>query len=135
MTEQTTTRIYLGVPKDGGLVDVVHFTSWDDQCAPRGIQAAVEANPDGDVFVDGFGQVWERLTDGMVAELTADREGACLCEITAAMFGHRPVRASVASTPVHVRPLRRDSRFWATVAVTWLVAAVCVLLIISAVTA
>lgn len=135
MTEQTTTRIYLGVPQDGELVDVVHFTSWDDQCAPRGIQAAVEANPDGDVFIDGFGQVWERLTDGMVAELTADREGACLCEITAAMFGHRPVRASAVSTPVHVRPLRRDSRFWATIAVTGFVGVVLVWMVIVAVTA
>ncbi|WP_229382299.1 hypothetical protein [Microbacterium schleiferi] len=43
--------------------------------------------------------------------------------------------ASAAVGGVHVRPLRRDSRFWAMVAVTGLVAVVCVLLVVSAVTA
>tara|TARA_R100000365_G_scaffold3491_1_gene11678 strand:- start:8091 stop:8285 length:195 start_codon:yes stop_codon:yes gene_type:complete len=59
----------------------------------------------------------------------------CWCEFPQARFKYEPVPASAAVAPVHVRPLRRDPQFWAMVAVTGLVAAVCGLFIISALTA
>jgi hypothetical protein len=71
-----------------------------------------------------------------VTEQRADMGGACCwCEFPQARQKYAPVPASKAVGGVHVRPLRRDPQFWAMVAVTGLVAVVCVLLVVSAVTA
>lgn len=134
MTEQTKTRMYLGRFEGDALVDVTHFTSMDDRCVPSSIAALIV--PGRQSYTDWDGGVWVPLTEGRVIEQRADMGGACCwCEFPQARQKYLPVPASAAVGGVHVRPLRRDPQFWAMVAVTGLVAVVCVLLVVSAVTA
>lgn len=136
MTEQTTTRIYLGRFDGDRLVEVTHFTSRGDRCVPPSIVDLVAADPTRDSYTDWDGDVWVPLTEGRVTEQRADMGGACCwCEFPEARQKYLPVPASAAVGGVHMRPLRRDPQFWAMVAVTGLVAVVCVLLVVSAVTA
>lgn len=134
MTEQTKTRMYLGRFDGDALVDVTHFTSMDDRCVPSSIAALIV--PGRQSYTDWDGGVWVPLTEGRVIEQRADMGGACCwCEFPQARQKYLPVPASKAVGGVRVRPLRRDPQFWAMVAVTGLVAVVCVLLVVSAVTA
>ena len=136
MTEQTTSRMYLGRFEGDALVDVTHFTSRNDRCVPPSIVDLVTADPGRGSYTDWDGGVWAPLTEGRVIEQRADMGGACCwCEFPQARQKYLPVPASAAVAQVHVRPLRRDPQFWAMVAVTGLVAVVCVLLVVSAVTA
>lgn len=136
MTEQTTTRIYLGRFDGDDLVEVTHFTSRGDRCVPPSIVDLVAADPTRESYTDWDGDVWVPLTDGRVTEQRADMGGACCwCEFPEARQKYLPVPASAAVGGVHMRPLRRDSRFWAMVAVTGLVGVVLVWLVIAAVTA
>ena len=134
MTEQTKTRMYLGRFEGDVLVDVTHFTSMDDRCVPSSIANLIV--PGRQSYTDWDGDVWFPLTEGRVTEQRADMGDACCwCEFPEARQKYLPVPASAAVGGVHMRPLRRDPQFWAMVAVTGLVAAVCVLLIVSALTA
>ncbi|MCC4266280.1 hypothetical protein [Microbacterium schleiferi] len=136
MTEQTTTRIYLGRFDGDRLAEVTHFTSRGDRCVPPSIVDLVAADPTRESYTDWDGDVWFPLTEGRVTEQRADMGGACCwCEFPQARQKYLPVPASAAVGGVHMRPLRRDSRFWATVAVTGLVGVVLVWLVIAAVTA
>ena len=134
MTEQTTTRIYLGRFDGDRLAEVTHFTSLDDRCVPSSIATLVA--PRRGPYIDWHGNVWHELTEGRVTEQRADNGGACCwCEFPEARQKYLPVPASAAVGGVHMRPLRREPQFWATLAVTGLVGAVLVWLVIAAVTA
>lgn len=126
--------MYLGRFDGDVLVDVTHFTSMDDRCVPSSIANLIV--PGRQSYTDWDGDVWVPLTEGRVTEQRADMGGACCwCEFPEARQKYLPVPASAAVGGVHMRPLRRDSRFWATIAVTGLVGVVLVWLVIAAVTA
>jgi hypothetical protein len=128
--------MYLGRFEGDALVDVTHFTSRNDRCVPPSIVDLVTADPGRGSYTDWDGDVWFPLTEGRVTEQRADMGGACCwCEFPEARQKYLPVPASAAVGEVHMRPLRRDSRFWATIAVTGLVGVVLVWLVIAAVTA
>lgn len=134
MTEQTKTRMYLGRFEGDALVDVTHFTSMDDRCVPSSIANLIV--PGRQSYTDWDGGVWVPLSEGRVIEQRADMGGACCwCEFPQSRQKYLTVPASAAVGGVHMRPLRRDPQFWATVAVTGLVGVVLVWLVIAAVSA
>jgi hypothetical protein len=133
MTEQTTTRIYLGRFDGDRLAEVTHFTSRGDRCVPPSIVDLVAADPTRASYTDSDGEVWVPLTEGRVTEQQADMGGACCwCEFPEARQKYLPVPASAAVGGVHMRPLRREPQFWATVAVTGLVVVALATLIVGA---
>lgn len=79
------TKAYFGVlDPDGKVIDCVHVTALDDQCAPWMLADRFLSNPYRATYHDNFNVEWVRLPRELVEGIRAEREGACWCEIVAA---------------------------------------------------
>lgn len=121
MTENIKTRIYMGRFNDyGEPLNVVHVEEDGTTCGPvfapeviQGMFAVLESGATSAKVRDMLGLEWLTLTPGELAELAADGEVDCWCQIIA------PVSAATHTSPtgMRFRPVWKEPRFWAVVAV------------------